>query len=69
MAHGMEPILPFDLTEATFLVPKVDKPLSYIDLIVIHAHQLEKREEDLAMVKDCVLTVCSSQLLSSRGRM
>ena len=57
MAHGIEPILPFDLSEATFLVPKIDKPLSYIDLIAIWACQLEKREEDLAMVKDRVLVV------------
>ena len=58
MAHGIEPILPFDLSEATFLVPKIDKPLSYVDLIAIWACQLEKREEDLAMVKDHVLAVC-----------
>jgi hypothetical protein len=55
MAHGIDPILPFDLTEATFLVPKIDKPLSYIDLIAVRARQLEKREEDLAAIKDRVL--------------
>ena len=55
MVHGIEPILPFDLTEATFLVPKLDKPLLRVDLIAIRAHQLEKRESDLAMVKERVL--------------
>ncbi|KIJ35634.1 hypothetical protein M422DRAFT_262031 [Sphaerobolus stellatus SS14] len=35
MAHGVEPILPFDITEATFLIPKLDKPLSHEDLIAI----------------------------------
>jgi hypothetical protein len=38
-----------------FLVPKIDKPLSYVDLIAIRVHQLEKREEDLAAIKDRVL--------------
>ena len=55
MAHGINPILPFDLTEATFLVPKLDEPLSYTDLIAICARQLEKWESDLAMIKDHVL--------------
>ena len=55
MAHSIEPILPFDLVEATFLVPKIDKPLSYVDLIATHACQLEKRTLDLAMIKDRVL--------------
>ena len=55
MAHGIEPILPFDLVEATFLVPKLDKLLLRVDLIAIWARQLEKQELDLAMVKEQVL--------------
>ena len=55
MAHGIDPILPFNLTEATFLVPKLEKALSYTDLIAIRARQLEKRESDLAAIKDHVL--------------
>ena len=55
MAHGIDPILPFDLAEATFLVPKLDKPLSRVDLLAIRARQLEKRESDLNTVKDRVL--------------
>ena len=35
MAHGIDPILPFDLAEAPFLVPKLDKLLSRIDLLAI----------------------------------
>ena len=53
--NGINPILPFDLTEATFLVPKLEKVLSYTDLIAIHTHQLEKQESDLATIKDRVL--------------
>ena len=52
MAHSIELILPFDLTEATFLVPKLDKPLLHVDLIAIQARQLEKWESDLAMVNE-----------------
>ncbi|KIJ46598.1 hypothetical protein M422DRAFT_249746 [Sphaerobolus stellatus SS14] len=37
MVHGVEPILPFDVTEATFLVPKLDKPLSHEELITLHS--------------------------------
>lgn len=55
MVHGIDPILPFDVTEATFLVPKVDKPLKTEDLISLRARQLEKRPEDLEMIKQRVL--------------
>ena len=54
MAHSIEPILPFDLVEATFLIPKLNKPFSYVDLIATRAHQLEKQTSDLAMIKDHV---------------
>ena len=55
MAHGVELILPFDITLATFLVPDLTKPLSTDELIAIHAHQLEKRQEDLAAIHDRIL--------------
>ena len=62
MAHSINPILPFDLTEATFLVPKVEKALSYPNLIAIHARQLEKLESNLAVMKDCVLKACYTSI-------
>ena len=55
MAHGIEPVLPLDLAEATFLVPKLDSPVSRVDLIAIRAHQLEKWDSNLAVIKDRVL--------------
>ena len=55
MAHGVEPLLPFDITLATFLVPNLTKPLSTADLIAIRARQLEMREDDLASIRDNVL--------------
>jgi hypothetical protein len=49
MAHGVEPVLPFDIEEATWLVdyPTDDIPLSTADLLAIRARALQKREVDL----------------------
>jgi hypothetical protein len=55
MAHGTEPILPFDITLATFLVPDIAKPLSTTELIAIRTRQLQKREADLATIHDNIL--------------
>ena len=55
MAHGIDPILPFDLAKATFLVPKLDKLLSRIDLLAIWTCQLEEHESDLNAIKEWVL--------------
>lgn len=54
-AHGVEPLLPFDLTEATYLAPVLDTQISTADLIAIRAQQLLKRDEDLAAIKSKVL--------------
>jgi len=58
MAHGVEPLLPFDITLATFLVPNLTKPLLTTDLIAIRAHQLKMREDDLASIRNNVLKAC-----------
>jgi len=55
MTHGIEPILPFDITEATFLVPDVTEPLAQTDLLALRARQLEKREDDLAAIHARIL--------------
>jgi hypothetical protein len=55
MAHGVEPILPFDITLATFLVPNIAKPLSTSELLAICTRQLQKRDEDLATIHANVL--------------
>jgi hypothetical protein len=47
IAHGVEPLFPFDLAEATYLVPPLDSPMSTEDLIAIRARQLHKRQKDL----------------------
>jgi len=53
--HGVEPLLPFDITEATFLVGPFDRKLSDAELFAIRARALEKRDDDLAQVHDRVL--------------
>jgi len=55
MAHGVEPILPFDITLATFLVPNLTKLLLTADLLTVHARQLELHESNLASIHDNVL--------------
>lgn len=54
MVHGVEPLLPFDLSEATYLVLPVDGPLTSAVLLAIRARQLLKRLEDLETVHDRV---------------
>ena len=55
MAHGVEPILPFDLTLCTFLVLDLTDPLLTAELIAVHAHQLEKQPEDLITIHRKIL--------------
>ena len=56
MVHGIEPLFPFDLAEATFLVPPPDtEPLSSSGLIAWRAQQLQKRQEDLESIHEHVL--------------
>jgi hypothetical protein len=43
MAHGVHPLLPFDITEATHLAPTQDFGISTVDLIALRARQLAKR--------------------------
>ena len=42
MAHSVKPVLPFDVTEATYLTPSQDAPMMTEDLLALHARQLEK---------------------------
>jgi hypothetical protein len=55
MVHGVEPILPFDITLATFLVPNLTQPMSTEELIATRARQLQKRPDDLAAIHDRIL--------------
>ncbi|KAJ8580868.1 hypothetical protein M405DRAFT_752695 [Rhizopogon salebrosus TDB-379] len=55
MAHGVEPILPLDILESTFMFPDVSAPLSTSELIAARTRQLAKRDEDLALAHDHLL--------------
>ena len=63
MVHGVEPILPFDLAMATFLVPDLTMPLSTEDLLIARARQLQKRPADLAAIHDRII---ASRFASAR---
>ena len=55
LAHGVEPLLPFDLAEATYLAPNMDCLMTTEDLIARRAIMLQKRPEDLHRVQEQVL--------------
>jgi len=53
--HGVEPLHPFDITEATFLASPITSNLSTAELLSVRARMLQKREEDLAEIHNRVL--------------
>jgi len=53
--HGVEPLHPFDVTEATFLAARINSHLSTASLLSIRVRMLQKRDEDLATIHNCVL--------------
>lgn len=52
--HGVEPILLFDLVEATFLVSGFTSQMSSEELLALRIHQLEKWPSDLRRAADCL---------------
>ena len=55
MAHGVHPLLPFDISEATYLAPPQDLGMSTEELVALRAQQLAKRPEDIERMRDRVL--------------
>ena len=56
MVHSVEPLFPFDLAEATFLVPVPETdPISSTTLIAWQAQQLQKRLKDVDTIRKRVL--------------
>ena len=55
MGHSIEPLLPLDITEATFMLPPITAKLSTTDLLSLHARQLAKREENLAKIHNNIV--------------
>ena len=62
MAHGVHPLLPFDIVEATYLAPTQDFGISTKDLIATRARQLSKRSEDLEAMQEIVTKSCRDNL-------
>ncbi|OAX31892.1 hypothetical protein K503DRAFT_702979 [Rhizopogon vinicolor AM-OR11-026] len=56
MAHGIELLLPLDITEATFLMPDFTSIFSTHELLTARACQLAKCDDDLALIHECILT-------------
>ena len=52
MLHGVHPVLPFDLTEASFLVDGFRRDMSAEDLLALRIQQLQKRPENIAAAAD-----------------
>ena len=62
MAHGVEPLLPLDIVEATFLVPIVTQKLDTTQLIVAQTRQLAKQDEDLQQIHEYILHSCFTSI-------
>jgi hypothetical protein len=54
IVHGVEPLLPFDLAEATYMVP-LQSAMSTTELIALRARELQKRPEGLDTIWDHVI--------------
>jgi transposase InsO family protein len=47
LLHGVHPVLPFDLTEATFMVEGFHANMDPADFLSLRIRQIERRQEDL----------------------
>ena len=54
MVHGVHPLLPFDILEATYLSPPQDFGIPTEELVAIRARQLAKRPEDIEKMRNKV---------------
>ncbi|KAJ6595925.1 hypothetical protein B0H10DRAFT_1828866, partial [Mycena sp. CBHHK59/15] len=54
MAHGVEPLFPFDIAEATYMSPILDKEISTAEMIAARALRLMKREDELQLMRSQV---------------
>lgn len=54
IAHGVEPLFPFDILEATYMSPGIQEGVSTEELIAHRARRLWKRDEDLEDIAKAV---------------
>lgn len=55
LLYGVDPVLPFDLTEATFLVHGFHSGMKTEELLALRIRQLEKRPEDIAQAAAAIV--------------
>ncbi len=55
LVHGTEPLFPFHIAEAMFLLPPLDRPIETSDLLALRGMQLWLRQQDLQDIQDRVL--------------
>ncbi|CAA7266139.1 unnamed protein product [Cyclocybe aegerita] len=53
--HGVEPLLPFDITHAMFLLPPMKSFITEVELLAMCGRQLERRDDDITAMQKCVL--------------
>lgn len=58
LAHGIHPILPIDIVEATYLLPPPNAVLSTTDLLARRSREFQKRLEDLEDMRLRVYQKC-----------
>jgi hypothetical protein len=63
LVYGTDPVLPFDLTEATFLVEGFRRNLSTSDLLALRIEQLERHPDNIAKAAQ---TLTRARLQSKR---
>ncbi|KAI6146359.1 hypothetical protein BKA82DRAFT_125214 [Pisolithus tinctorius] len=64
LLHGLDPILPFDLFESTYLIEGFYSGMTSQELLAFHICQLEKREEDI----NAAFTTLQKSHLHSKGQ-
>jgi hypothetical protein len=61
LVYGVDPVLPFDLFDATFLVEGFTRDMNPVDLLALRIQQLERRDED---IRNAIETLYKSRLRS-----
>lgn len=64
LLHGVHPVLPCDLAEATFMVPRFKERMTDEELLIAWTRQIAKMPEDLARAKEIL---SQSRFQSQKG--
>ena len=64
LLHGVHPLLPCDLAEATFMVPRLKESMTDTGLLIARIRQIAKMPEDLARARE---TLAKSRFASKKA--